>query len=92
MYQTELTRHESWKDNLLGMSPVKDERKRHTDTFRGFMGDSEMRSPLESVRTTHLPGEVGFLCKRPEYTGSASRNSSSVTKPSKATFDEHHVT
>jgi len=90
MYKTELTRHESYKDNLLGMSPVKSERKRHTDTFRSFMDESELRAPLESVRTTHLPGQVGFLCKRPEYTGSALRNTSGA-KPSKATFDEHHV-
>ena len=74
------------------MSPVKAERKRVTDTFRGFTGDSEMRAPLESVRTTHLPGEVGFLCKRPEYTGGSALRNASSNKPSKATFDEHHVT
>jgi len=90
MYKTELTRHDSLKDNLLGASPVKTiNRERHTNTFKGFMGDSEKRAPLESIRTTHLPGEVGFLCNRPEYTSSKMRE---APQPSKATFDEHHVT
>jgi hypothetical protein len=56
MYNTELTRHDNIKDNLLGASPVKSDRKRLTDTYTGFMGDNDRRMPLESVRTTHLPG------------------------------------
>lgn len=91
MYNTELTRHDNIKDNLLGASPVKSDRKRLTDTYTGFMGDNDRRMPLESVRTTHLPGQVGFLCNRPEYTNTNSQLKQTLS-PSKATFDEHHVT